>query len=224
MSEDLNLLIQQKEKELGPLRSRMESLKQQFVSDTTRFAAKWYGETAKEYVTKYPEITLNISKEKIALMKAKVNNLAEISSRIVKDALSSPEIWWHLEPQTHDDFSEYEQLGNDQIGNRFPEKIDLPVRRALGELGTVLAQFGFNVTTNPAMKAAYPEFWFKYSEAPETEAKPYFPHLLVWSEDMQYTLQKYNSLFKQAIVLFNEIQKLKDEKKKRQARDLWDST
>jgi uncharacterized small protein (DUF1192 family) len=40
---------------------------------------------------------------------------------------------------------------------------------------------------------------------------------------MQVTLQKYNSLFKRAIVLFNEIQLLKAEKKKQQASQLWES-
>ena len=223
-SEDLDVSIQKKERELRPLRWRMEELQIQFTNEFTEFAAKWFEETAKEYVTKYPEITLSLSKEKLVLMKAKVNNLAKNSSRIVKAALLSPEVWWHQDPQAHDDFSEYEQLGNDQVGNRFPEKIDKPVRRALGELGGVLEEFGFRVTTSIAMKSSFPEFWFSPLEGMEKEAKPYYPHVLVWSEEMQYTMHKYNTQFKRAIVLFNEIQKLKEEKKQREASKLWDST
>jgi len=224
MGEDLEVLIQKKEKEFSPLCSRMEDLKQQFTSDTTEFAAKWYEQTAKEYATKYPEITLSLTKEKLAAMKAKVNNLTKNASKIVKEALSNQDIWWHQTPQLHDSFSQYEQLGNNETGNKFPQKIDDPVRRALGELGTILEQFEFNVTTNPSLKAAYPEFWFNIPKDPQAEAQPYFPHLLVWSEEMQSNLQKYNGQFKQAIVLFNEIQKLKEEKKKLQASQLWDST
>ncbi len=219
----IEILIEEKEKELRPLRARMDELSLQFIDHTIKFASKWYEETAKEYVTKYPEITLSMSKEKLADMKAKVTSLARNAGKPVKTALSNPQIWWHLEPGLHD-ISQYEQLGNDQVGNRFPEKIDNPVRRALGELGAILEQSGFNVTTDPFMKAAYPEFWFSHPQGEGTQAQPYYPHLLVWSEEMQDTLQKYNGQFKKAIRLFNEIQRLKDEQKKRQARDLWDST
>jgi hypothetical protein len=189
-----------------------------------RFAAKWYEETAAFYVTKYSEITLSLNKEKIATMKAKVNELARNADKIVKNALSEPNIWWHQAPRKHDSFSLYEQLGNEQVGNRFPEVVDKPVRHALGELGTILEQFGYNITTKGAFGGSYPEFWFDYSEGPGSAARPYFPHLLEWSEEMKDILQKYDGLFKKAGVLFNEVEKLKEEKKKRQARMLWDST
>jgi hypothetical protein len=224
MSDELASLIQGKEKILHLLLSNLDSLRQQFVDATAKFAVNWYQATAKEYITKYPEVTLSLTKGKLAKMKTKVNTLSEKASQIVNTALSKPEVWWNQDPQLHDSFSQYEKLGNDQVGNKFPAKIDNPVRRALGELGSVLEQFGFNVTTNPAMKAAYPEFWFSYPEGEASEAQPYYPHLLVWSEDMQRIMQKYNSLFRQAIVLFNEIQKLKDEIKRQQASNLWDTT
>ena len=223
-SENLDVSILKKERELRPLRWRMEELQIQFINECTDFAAKWFEETAKEYVTKYSEITFSLSKEKLAFMKAKVNNLAKNSNRIVKAALLSPEVWWHQEPQMHDDFSEYEQLGNDQVGNRFPEKIDKPVRRALGELGRVLEEFGYRVTTQIIKKDSFPEFWFSPLEGTEKDAKPYYPHMLVWSKEMQYTLQQYNTQFKKAIVLFNEIQKLKEEQKQHEASKLWEST
>jgi polyhydroxyalkanoate synthesis regulator protein len=48
--------------------------------------------------------------------------------------------------------------------------------------------------------------------------------MLVWSDEMQHTMARYNELFKQAMKLFTEIQKLKEEKKRRQASELWKST
>ncbi len=224
MNEDIDFLIQKKEAELQPLRSRMEELRQQFTNDTARFAAKWYQETAAFYVTKYSIITLSLNKEKIVAMKAKVNELARNADKIVKNALSDPNIWWHQAPRKHDSFSLYEQLGNEQVGNRFPDVVDKPVRHALGELGPILEQFGYNVTTKGAFGGSYPEFWFEYPEGPGSAARPYFPHLLNWSEEMKNTLQKYDGLFKKAVELFNDVEKLKEEKKKREARKLWDST
>ena len=82
MNEDIDFLIQKKEAELRPLRSCMEELRLQFTNETVRFAAKWYKETATFYVTKYSIITLNLNKEKIATMKAKVNELAGNADKI----------------------------------------------------------------------------------------------------------------------------------------------
>ncbi len=223
MNENIDFLIEKKEAELRPLYARMEELRLQFIDDTVKFAAKWYAETAKLYVTKYSEITLSLSKEKLASMKAKVNELSRNADKFVKNSLSEPNVWWHQAPRKHDSFSLYEQLGNDIVGNRFPEAVDKPVRRALGELGGILEQFGFNVTTG-ALKGAYPEFWFTCPAGEGTAPYPYFPHLLTWSEEMQDTIQRYNGLFKKAIALYNEVEVLKEEKKKQKAKELWDST
>jgi len=224
MSADFEVLIAAKEIELNTLSQRMEELRQQFFWETTKFAAQWFENTAKEYVTKYPEITLNLTRERIAFMKALVSALSGNAKKIVTAALSNPEFWWHQKPQLHDDFSQYEVLGNDSVGNKFPQKIDNPVRRALGELGAVLSQFGFAVSTRASDKEGYPEFWFSYPEGEGKEARPYYPHLLVWSSEMQDTIRQYSSLFRRGIAIYNEIQKLKEEKKRRQASDLWDST
>ena len=224
MAADIDALVAAKEKELTPFCQRMEELRKQFFADTTKFAAKWFQDTAKDYVIKYPERTLSFTREKIAFMKASVSALSENAEKIVTAALSNPDFWWHQDPQLHDDFSQYEVLGNEQVGNRFPQKIDNPIRRALGELGAVLNQFGFDISTRPADKETYPEFWFSYPNGEGTAAQPYYPHLLVWSEEMQETMHKYSNLFRQAIVVFNEIQTLKDEQQRRKASELWDST
>ena len=52
----------------------MEEFKTEFIKETADFASEWYGKTAKEYVTKYPEVTLNMSEEKLAKMKTKITN------------------------------------------------------------------------------------------------------------------------------------------------------
>jgi hypothetical protein len=224
LNEDLDLLIQQKERQLSPLRGRMEEIRQQFIQELTNFATKWYQDTAKQYVIKYSEITFSLKKEKLAEMKTRVSTLVKDSDRIVKKVLSNPQIWWHLEPHLHDTVTQYDQLGNDSVGNKFPEKIDNPIRQVLGELGDILEQYGYRVTTNPNMKASYPEFWFYTPEGSKKETQPYYPHLIEWSEQMQNTIYSYNTLFQKAIQLYIQIQKLKDEKKQRQASQLWDST
>jgi hypothetical protein len=222
MRRDLDDLIRKKEGELQPFLLRMEALRRQFVDDVTKFVAQWYEDKAKEYATKKPEITLNLGKEQLVHMKTKVGDLAKDSGKIVTAALSDPSFWWHQTPHVNAPPSAYEQLGNDQVGNKFPEVLDKPIRRALGELGSVLEQFGYGVTTG-AMKSSYPEFWFECPEGDETDMRPFFPHLFEWSEAMQETIAKYDVEYKKAIAVFDEITSLEEEKKKQEAKALWDS-
>ena len=213
--------LEKKEEELQPLILRMENLSQRFVDETTRFASEWFEKKAFEYATKKPEITMNLGKEQLAQMKAQVTAISRNAGKIVNNALSDPTAWWHRNPRVNEPTGAYEQLGNDKVGNKFPEVLDKLVRRALGELGNILEQFGYGVTTG-TQASAYPEFWFEHDEEPGA-IRPFFPHLFEWSREMQDTIIDYDPLYKQAIVLFDEITKLKEEKKRQEAAALWNS-
>jgi hypothetical protein len=218
-SKEFNFLIKKKTDEYQPLLGRMEELRLQFVNEVVIFAAKWYEETARLYVAKHSEITLNMSKEKLASMKACVNNLIRNAEKTVTSALSGAEVWWHMAPTKNSQQSMYEQFDN-----RFPETVDKAVRRVLGELGGILEEFGYSVTVGGSNKWSYPEFWFESSKDPETAVRPFYPHLLQWSEQMQVTIRRYSEIYKRALALVNEIEYLKEETKKQKARDLWDIT
>ena len=207
MSENIKTIIRSKEAELKPMLSRMEALKRQFIKDTTQFAKVWFKEKAREYVTKKPEVTLSLGKKKLAQMKTQVNKLVRKAGKLVKANLADPEIWWHKTPHVNASPAAYEQLGNLQVGNKFPEVIDNRVRRALGELGNILEEFGYGVTTGSS-KATYPEFWFECKDD-GSAVLPFFPHLFEWSDEMQDTIARYDGVYKRAIVLFNEITMLK---------------
>jgi len=216
MSEETDILIEKKEAELLPLRSRMEELKSEFAKQTVDFAFKWFRKTAKEYITKYSEITLKMSEEKIANMKAKVNDLVKNTEKIVRDEFDNPVLWWHEKPNLHDPIDKYKQ-----VADKYSEVLDHAVRHILGHLGIVLEEFGFNVTTR-ANTGAYREFWFKQPLGGK-QTVPCYPHLLSWSEEMQDTIREYDAQFTQAITLYNEIQQLKEEKKRQEALSRWDA-
>jgi hypothetical protein len=217
MSKEIDSLIETKEAELLPLRSRMEELKAEFARETVDFVFKWYRQTAKEYITKYPEITLDMSEEKIDRMKAKVNELVKNTEKIVRDELdNNPALWWHQKPNLHDPIDKYKQ-----VADKYPEVLDHAVRHITGHLGMVLEEFGFNVTTE-GNTGKYQEFWFEPILGGK-QIVPCYPHLLTWSEEMQNVIREYDGLFIQAITLFNEIQQLKEEKKRQEALTRWDS-
>ena len=216
MGEEIDGSIEGKEAELAPLRSVMEELKTEFTKQTTEFASEWYRKTAKEYITKNPEIALKMSEEKIALMKNKVNELVKNTEKIVRTELDNPALWWHQKMDLHDRLDKYQQ-----VADKYSEILDHAVRHILGQLGLVLEEFGFNVTTK-SNTGAYKEFWFE-TPIGGKQIVPCYPHLLSWSQEMQRSIRLYDAQFKQAIALYNEIQLLKEEKKRQEALARWDS-
>jgi predicted DNA binding CopG/RHH family protein len=218
MSEKIDSLIERKEAELLPLRSRMEELRGQFTKETVDFASKWYRKTAKDYITKYPEVTLSMSEEKIAAMKDRTNELVKSAERLVKAEFDNAALWWHLEPHLHDSIDRYLQ-----VADKYPEVLDRAVRRVLGHLGVVLEKFGFPVTAS-GYTGTYHEFWFEHPVVGTREIVPCYPHLLSWTDEMQGIIRQYNALYVEAIGLYNNIQRLKEEKKRQEALTRWDFT
>ncbi len=213
--EELNALIQEKEKELFSLISQMEILRLEFANETTDFATDWYQKNVKIYIMKFSEITLKMKEEKIHEMKTKVNELVRDADKIVSEELSNPELWWHQRPNLEESAYLYTQ-----VSDKYPEILDRAVRHILGRLGVILEEFGYNVTTQ-ANSGAYPECWF--DKLPNGPKVPYFPHMLTWSKDMQYTIVKYNTLFTAALQLMKQTQELRDQKKELQASARWDT-
>jgi hypothetical protein len=216
MSEDIDALIEKKEAELSSFLLRMEECKIEFIKETVVFASDWYRAKVKEYVAKYPQVTLNMLEEKIARMKTEVSELIKNNQKIVED-LDDPKLWWHQKPNLHDPFDEYTQLDD-----KYPIILDRAVRHSLGRLGIILEEFRFNVTVS-GTTGSFQEFWFDHSQGEDGAPIPYYPHLLTWTREMQQSIRKYNMHFTQAIAIFNDIQKLKDEKKQQQALSRWDS-
>lgn len=199
----------------------MENLRQQFIQETSTFAANWYNQTSLFYITKYQQITANLDAKKIGQMKIKVNHIINISNLTIKKELSKPNIWWNQDPKHIMSLNEYSQLGNKLVGKKYPKTIDHHIRVALGELGVILEEFGYNICTRKKILGR--EFWFQDIDGQGYQTCPYFPHLLEWSEEMEDTLMQYNDLFKRAIVLQNEIQNVNEERKRLELINSWES-
>jgi hypothetical protein len=216
MGEDIDNLIGQMEQELAPYLDRMELLKAQFSNQTIAFASDWYKKTAKEYVAKYPDVALKMSEEKIGRMKLEINNLVANTEKIVKEEYGRPTLWWHERPHLHDAIDQYLQ-----VADKYPELVDRAVRRVLGHLGLVLEDYKFNVTGR-GVTSTFKEFWFERPIITD-KAVPCYPHLLRWTPEMQETIRLYNDQYTQAVGIFTEICELKDEKRKQQALNRWNS-
>ena len=217
MVEGLDMQIQRKEAEFALYLKRMEALREVFIEETVRFASEWYRKTVKEYVVKYPQVLLSLKEHQAAEMKAQVNQLVRDTEKTVKTEFDNPQLWWHLKPRLHESIKLYLQ-----IDDKPPEILDRAVRHVLGRLGLILEEYKFNVSAS-GNTGSYTEFWFNHPSGAESTVKPSYPHLLKWSEKMQDTIRRYNGQYTKAMAIFGEIQKLKEDKKKQQALNRWDS-
>ncbi|MCW4023647.1 MAG: hypothetical protein NWF01_01250 [Candidatus Bathyarchaeota archaeon] len=216
MAQDIDTLIENKENQIYPFNATMEKLKLDFLAQTTCFAREWYRKTIKEYITKYPEVTLKMKEEKIANMKTNLNELVFNAEKTIQQAIDKPEVWWHKKPNPTTSINQYVQ-----VADKYPESVDCAVRCALGQLGMILQDFGFQVTAD-GNAGEFGEFWFMQVKDTE-QITPYYPHLLDWTPEMQQTIQKYNIQYASALEIFKELHELKEEKKRQQALERWDS-
>jgi predicted DNA binding CopG/RHH family protein len=217
MSEDIDVQIEKKETELSFFLQCMEELKCEFTKETINFASEWYKKTAKEYVRKYPEVTLSLKEPQIARMKTQVNGLISDTEKIVQAEFGNSALWWHQKLRLHESIELYLQ-----VADKYPEILDRAVRHVLGRLGLILEEYRFNVSARSEI-GSYKEFWFEKTDGENSISVPSYPHLLTWSKEMQQTIQKYHAQYTKAMPLYGEIQKFKEEKKKQEAIDRWDS-
>ena len=155
--------------------------------------------------------------KKLAGMKVQVSELVKNTEKIVKGEVDNPAIWWHQKPNIHASVNQYLQVADKQ-----PEILDRAIRHVLGRLGLILEYFGFHVTAS-GNTGSYQEFWFEKSSNNAFSSSPTYPHLLMWSRKMQDTIQKYNAEYAQALALYMRITKSRDEKKKLEAINRWES-
>jgi hypothetical protein len=217
MNQDMDALIKGKEAELCPFSDLMEKQKDKFVEETISFAKDWYMKTIKEYIMKYPEVTLKMKEENVASMKSKVNDLLSNTEKIVKTSLDKSSVWWHEKPHHNSSIDLYTQ-----VADKYPEIVDCVVRNALGQLGLILQEFGFHVTVS-GNTGEFGEFWFMHPVNTE-QTLPHYPHLLEWSKEMQETIYEYNMQYIPALAIFKQICELKEEKKRQLALARWDFT
>jgi vacuolar-type H+-ATPase subunit H len=217
MDEDLDMKIKQKEAEFSPFIRRMEELKGKFIEETIHFASEWYRKTAKEYVIKYPEVLLSLKEPQAAQMKTQVSELVKNTEKTVKTEMNNPALWWHQKPRLHESIKLYLQ-----ISEQPPEILDRAVRHVLGHLGEILEEYNFNVSAS-GTTSSYKEFWFDRPLGVGATATPSYPHLLTWSREMQQIIQEYSVQYVKATPVYAELYVLREEKKKQQATDLWES-
>jgi hypothetical protein len=186
--------------------ARMEKIHKTFLGEAKKFIKKWYIDITKKKVTKETELTKELGLEKLSFLKSEVKSLQDTTDESVEDFIARECHWWHLE-----------QSDKPIIG--FQESVYKAMRLIAGRLGPVLESYGY--LTNDPSEPAYWREWDKLEINRPPNARPYYPHHLDWPKEMENLIHEYEELMKDGIQYRLEIKKLKDQKAKHEAEDLW---
>jgi predicted DNA binding CopG/RHH family protein len=220
MTENIDTALTNEQKELDVRKLEMEALRQQFIKASAVFIAQWYNVTAKHYVCTDSQNTLRLSRAELSSMKIKLKDLTDDAERIANEFLSDHSLWWHLDPKGEDGYASPYM----QYGNKCPDIIDKPIRTALGKLGVIFEEYGYDVTVKGGGSDDGVSVWNNKNVSPyPINPLPYYPDSFDWSKDMRDIMRRYNEIYKQAYDAYLEIKRLQQSKLDKQATDLWDS-
>ena len=220
MTESVDTLIANLQKQLELNKLEMEEIRKQFIEASAVFIANWYSLTAKNHVLKNSQNTLRLGEDNLSSMKIKLRSLADDSKKIANEFLDEYSLWWHLAPKIeNNNASPYLQFGH-----KCPEIIDKPIRKALGKLGTILEEYGYNINTKGGNSGEDVSVWNNKNVSPyPTNPVPYYPDSCDWSNEMRDLMKSYDEIYKKAYSAFSGIRLLNQSKLDKKAADLWDS-
>lgn len=221
MAESFDTAITNRQKELESQKLEMETIRQMFIEASAIFLAHWFNITAKRYVCTDSQNTIRLGRDSLSSMKFELKNLTDNAKRIINEVLSDQSLWWHLDPKGADGNASPYLL----CGNKCPEIIDKPIRKALGKLGVILEEYGYDVTTRTGGSTRDNlSVWNNKNVSPyPVNPVPYYPDSVDWSREMKDLMRRYNEIFKQAYDAYSSIKRLQQSKLDKQATELWDS-
>ncbi len=198
----------------------MQAISLQFIKATGAFFAIWYNSTAKQHAIKGSQNTLNLGKDRLIELKAKLKDLTDNAEKCANDFLSANSLWWHLSLNDED----ISASAYSQYGSKVPKIIDQPIRKGLGILGVILEEYGYNIATKAGNYDDEISVWNNKNVGPySTNPVPFYPDSLDWSLDMKDLMKRYNEIYKQAHESYLTIKRFQQSKLAKQAADLWDS-
>ena len=210
MTQNFDVEIAAAEARLNGLTSRMEQIRQSFMSTTVEFVRPLFWEQTESLVKREAELTKKLGVEKLAQLKSEVKALQDNTESIAAQFLNEDRLWWHLKPS--------EQMYS-YYGNRPPDGLDKAVRLIAGRVAPILEKYGY-LSANLSEHGIWRE-WDASGNHHLPNSRPCYPYGLDWSDTMKALIQEYQRLHQDATRQANDVAKLKKAKEQSEAEDLW---
>ena len=157
-----------------------------------------------------PELTKELDSQELSKLKAEVKALQEDTPNIVTAFLQDENLWWHRK-QCEQSYS--------FSGNRPPNGLDRSIRLVAGKLASILEKYGYLTT-----KFQNPDAWREWDQSGNSHppgARHYYPSGIDWTERMRTLTKQYEDIHRESVCRASEIERLKEDKEKNEAEDLW---
>ena len=196
--------------QLEMLTTRGEQIHNDFISETNQLMHNWYLLKTEEIIKEKSYINLQIGIPNLAQLKKDIKQLQEQSSKIVNSFLQDKSLWWHLTPFNQSD---------PYSGHRFTDPFEKAIRLAAGQLALIIEKYKYL-----SIQEGDHEIWREYDSSGNhhaPNARPIYPYQIDWSEKMKTLIKEYEALRTKSYPIIESINKLKLEKSRNEATDLW---
>ncbi|NLI78304.1 MAG: hypothetical protein GX442_17945 [Candidatus Riflebacteria bacterium] len=203
MDKDFAKEIESRKSLIGAIGTQMEKVRADFIEGIRPFVQEWLQAIARQYVERSPQRALQLGKERLTLLKARVHQLCEEAGAVSREVFSKEAFW----PESR------ELVTQNQLG----------IRVVFGKLGSILQEFGFVKTK--AQTEEDLESWDQYDcsgDRREFDGTPVYPHSVELPGAMKILLEEYQILIRKKSNLREEIKRLEFEALQAQATRLWD--
>lgn len=191
--------------EIDSKKIELDFLRQQFLVECKRFAAKTIEGKIRGAVSSNPEKVFSLGREGLSPIKDKVNHLLDHISDRVEAIMNQDELWRHTRDSlTAKDFPEDLYL---PAGKEGPQVLAEPIQKILSPLGEILLTHGLDTQKN----------W------ESREKTVLYRHPLEWSKDMIRIMDQYHELFNELSKFIREYEALDVKNSGNDALELWDS-
>ena len=211
MTRDYDAEIKKLEEDFQSKIEILEGIYQEYIVASTDFFANWYMNTAESIVKGEPEITKGLGKEYLTAMKQKVRELQDKTDDIVSSEMDKNKNWYHKDTLSVQPnyFSDSPSIEEEQT-----------LRRIAGQLGPILEEYGY-IEVNYAKRLGWRER-NRDGSINSDNPNPIYPYTISWGDDQKELMRKYHDLMEKAKSTKSTTDRLKSEKEKSEAKDLWD--
>ncbi len=199
------------EKEFAEILGQMEKAKQSFVAGTIEFLTKWFQNQARYHVEEQYEHTHSLGLTRLTELKQKVGQLIKSTPMAVARLVGHDSLWWHRSRRGG---------WKDQYSSEPPEGLTQAMRLLAGAIAPILEAYGY-LKKDPDSRDTWRE-WDEKNDCRPSNARPYYPHQLEWSDKMTTAIEGYMKHLGRATFLDSKVSGTQKLKKKMEAGNLWD--
>jgi hypothetical protein len=188
--------------------NRMEEQKDLILEGLVIFVKQWFKDETTSTIKKEADKVIELGDTKAKGLKLKTQDLIDNSSSLVHKYMNEDSIWWHHN-EDNASYHSYE--------HRLLDSLDKMVRLMLGELGSLLEEYGL-INVPPHYSTNYKGSWRK-----EVDGRIIYGYGVSYSKEVLELGNQYAKLILEGQKINFELQRLKDKLKKENVEQWWDS-